>query len=106
MALRIHMSVRRLRDRMAYLYRLHPRMGYALVNQRALLRVRLEHTTDKRTARARIEIVDRRRGSTLLRVSTRGRICCIQAIRRLCNAPRQLLEVQTIVYNTDCPYID
>ena len=105
-ALHIHVFMRRLRDHMAHFYGLHPRIRCAFLNQCASLWVRLKHAANEGTTGMRIEITDRRRGSALLRVDTRVRICYERAVRRNCRTPGMLLEVQEVVYDADGPNVD
>lgn len=58
---RVHMNMRGMINRMAYLNALHPRLSNNVVDQRTRLRVWLEHFANDRSARAGRQIVDRGR---------------------------------------------
>ena len=81
-------------------------MLHTLLDERALLRIGLEHAPDERAAHTRRQVVDRWRARGLLRIGARGGVRGVERISLLRDAPRQLLEVQAVVHNTDGPDVD
>lgn len=103
------MHMLRLLDLMAHLDGLYPAMRDDLLNRRAVARIRLEHAPHQAPARARVQVVDRRRaaGDGGVRVRARRGVCAIERIGGgLCGAPGEFLEVQAVVDDPASPDID
>ena len=99
------MDVLGMRDEMADLDALHPRMLDDIIDERPQLRVRLEHLADHRPTRPRGEVVDRRRTRRLRRGIACGDVRGEELVRRLRHCPRELLEVQAVIDNSAGPDI-
>ena len=105
-AVRVDVNVRRDLLLVAHNDLLGPRMLEALVDERALLRIRLEHTPDERATRARAEVIDRWRARRLGRICAGAHVSLVERVGRLRDAPWELLEVQTIVNDAYRPDVN